>query len=105
MRLYLIKDKTSMKRALQEAHQDLSEEGLDETVFARCRRVMCAEYVKDFDSTEEIANSLLGYVFDEGEMFAYGDLLKDVTLADAEQLLHEAFSPEYVCMAVVKPMK
>ena len=81
------------------------EEGLDETVFARCRRVMCAEYVKDFDSTEEIANSLLGYVFDEGEMFAYGDLLKDVTLADAEQLLHEAFSPEYVCMAVVKPMK
>ena len=39
MRLYLIKDKTSMKRALQEAHQDLSEEGLDETCFFRSKLV------------------------------------------------------------------
>lgn len=80
-------------------------EGLDEAVFARCRRVMCAEYVKDFDSTEEIANSLLGYVFDEGEMFAYGDLLKGVTLEDAERLLAEVFRPDRVCMSVIIPQE
>lgn len=78
-------------------------EGLDEAVFARCRRVMCAEYVKDFDSTEEIANSLLGYVFDEGEMFAYGDLLKDVTFEDTERLLSEVFRSDRVCMSVIHP--
>ena len=81
------------------------QEGLDERVFARCRRVMCAEYMKDFDSTEEIANSLLGYVFDDGEMFSYGELLKGVTQADVEQLLHEVFNTEYVCMSVVNPIK
>ena len=78
--------------------------GLDPKTFARCRRVMCAEYVKDFDSTEEIAGDLLGYVFDEGEMFTYGELLRRVTPEDTERLLHEVFDPERVCMAVITPL-
>ena len=98
-------DPDSVLREILAYIEQKQRDGLDATVFARCRRVMCAEYVKDFDSTEEIANSLLGYVFDDGEMFAYGDLLKGVTLADAEQLLHEVFQSEYVCMSVVKPME
>ena len=80
------------------------QEGLDRESFARCRRVMCAEYVKNFDSTEEIANDLLGYVFDEGEMFTYGELLKQVTWEDVSQLLTEVFRHESVCMAVVLPL-
>ena len=78
--------------------------GLDPQAFARCRRVMCAEYIKDFDSTEEIAGDLLGYVFDEGEIFTYGELLRQVTIEDTERLLHEVFVPERVCMAVVSPL-
>lgn len=81
----------------------MKQEGLDHESFARCRRVMCAEYVKNFDSTEEIANDLLGYVFDEGEMFTYGELLKQVTYEDVTELLAEAFSPELACMSVVSP--
>ena len=65
---------------------------------------MCAEYIKDFDSTEEIAGDLLGYVFDDGEMFAYGELLSRVTQADAERLLREVFDPTNVCMAVIVPL-
>lgn len=78
--------------------------GLDHEVFARCRRVMCAEYVKDFDSTEEIAGDLLGYVFDDGEIFAYGDLLRGVTFDDTLRLMHELFRPDRVCMSVVRPL-
>lgn len=78
--------------------------GLDPKAFARCRRVMCAEYVKDFDSTEEIAGDLLGYVFDDGEMFAYGELLRGVTLADTERLLREVFDRQRVCMSVITPL-
>lgn len=78
--------------------------GLDPKTFARCRRVMCAEYIKDFDSTEEIAGDLLGYVFDDGEMFTYGDLLRQVSLEDVERLLHEVFDRERVCMAVITPL-
>jgi two-component sensor histidine kinase len=39
MRLYLIKDKATLRKALQEAHQALSEEGLDETCFFRSKLV------------------------------------------------------------------
>jgi predicted Zn-dependent peptidase len=77
--------------------------GLDPTTFARCKRVMCAEYIKDFDSTEEIASDLLGYIFDDGEMFTYGDLLRQVALEDTERLLHEVFDEKSVCMAVITP--
>ena len=80
-------------------------EGLDREVFARCRRVMCAEYIKDFDSTEEIASDLLGHVFDGGEIFTYGDLLRGVTFEDTERLLHEVFRPDRVCMSVVLPLE
>ena len=78
--------------------------GLDPSTFARCKRVMCAEYVKDFDSTEEIAGDLLGYVFDEGEMFTYGDLLRQVSQQDVEELLREVFDSTRVCMAVITPL-
>lgn len=84
--------------------EDKKRTGLDAPTFARCKRVMCAEYIKDFDSTEEIAGDLLGYVFDDGEMFAYGELLSRVTQADAERLLREVFDPTNVCMAVIVPL-
>ena len=79
--------------------------GLDAKNFARCKRVMCAEYIKDFDSTEEIASDLLGYVFDEGEMFTYGELLRQVTQEDTERLLREVFDCDRVCMAVITPLQ
>ena len=66
---------------------------------------MCAEYVKDFDSTEEIASDLLGYVFDDGEMFTYGELLQQVTQEDTDRLLREVFDRDRVCMAVITPPK
>ena len=79
--------------------------GLDPKTFSRCKRVMCAEYIKDFDSTEEIANDLLGYVFDDGEMFTYGELLQQVTQEDTDRLLREVFGRDRVCMAVITPPK
>lgn len=83
--------------------QQVRERGLDRAAFLRCRRVMCAEYIKDFDSTEEIANDLLGYVFDGGEMFTYGELLREVCFEDTERLLREVFRADRVCMSVVLP--
>ena len=36
-------------------------------------------------------------------MFAYGDLLKDVTFEDTERLLSEVFRSDRVCMSVIHP--
>ena len=97
-------DPEAVLREILDYIEDKKRTGLDPRTFARCKRVMCAEYVKDFDSTEEIAGDLLGYVFDEGEMFTYGELLSRVTQEDTERLLQEVFDPMRVCMAVIVPL-
>ncbi len=78
-------------------------EGLSQEEFERCRRVLFAEYVKNFDSTEEIANSMIDFVFDGGEIFDYCELLEDVRFEDAVQLLDEVFADDAYCISVIYP--
>lgn len=78
-------------------------EGLSREDFERSRRVMLAEHVKNFDSTAEIANDLLSFAFDGGEIFTYGHLLSEVSFEDVTELLHTSMAPERVAMAVVHP--
>ena len=73
--------------------------------FERSKRALYASMVKGFDSTEEIANSLLSYEMIGGDIFAYTDLLAQTTQADVTELAREMFSPEKFTLAVVKPLK
>ncbi|MBQ9098871.1 MAG: insulinase family protein [Clostridia bacterium] len=78
-------------------------EGLSREDFERCRRVEFAEYIKSFDSTEEIANTLLAFVFDGSELFAYADILRNMTFEEIKVLFNEFFVPERFTLSVVKP--
>ena len=80
------------------------EKGLSESDFRRARRVMYAEYVKIFDSTESIANNLLGFVFEGADIFGYGDVLRSVTLDDVNALFESTFDDECFTMSVVLPI-
>ena len=79
--------------------------GLSRSDFDRCRRVMYADFVKDFDSTEAIANSLLDFAFDGSEIFSYTDALLGVTTHDIERLLCEVFRDEFFTLSVIYPLK
>ncbi len=83
--------------------QETKNNGLSREDFERCRRVLYADYVKGFDSTDEIANSMLEYLFDGGDIFEHGEILKSVTLEEATVLLHRVFDENLFAMSVVYP--
>ena len=80
----------------------LRETGIDPAVFERCRRILLADSVRAFDSTEEIANDLLSFVFDGVNLFDYPTVLSAVSLTEVSDLLSSLFRPENLSLSVVK---
>jgi predicted Zn-dependent peptidase len=83
---------------------DAKKNGLSREDFERSKRALYAAMVKCFDSTEDIANYFLNYVFDGGDLLDFVDILSRVTYKDVTSLLEAAYKPEYYTLAVVKPL-
>ena len=78
-------------------------EGIADEVFERCRRVMYADEICAYDSSEEIANRLLSFAMDGVDMFACPSLLQSITKDELEALLATAFDDACFSMAVILP--
>lgn len=78
--------------------------GLSTEDFERCRRVMYADEIRAYDSTDEIANRLLSFVFDGSELFDVPAVLASITKEELEKLLHTLYQPQYFAMSVVRPL-
>ena len=83
----------------------ISEFTFTEEELERCKRVIYAEYVMDFDSTEEIANNLIDYVFEDFDFFGYGHIIGEITSEEIYKLISEAFKDEYFSISVVYPIE
>lgn len=79
-------------------------EGLDREDFERCRRVMYADELRAYDSTEEIASRLLAFAFDGSELFSCPDVIQSITLNEIEALLSELFADECFALSVIRPL-
>lgn len=79
--------------------------GLDRTAFERAKRVMYAEAIKLFDSTESIANTMFSFICEDSEIFEYVDLLGEVTFEDVTREFEKAFRENTVTLSVVYPIK
>lgn len=82
----------------------LYREGLSKQDFTRAKRVMYAEFVKLFDSTESIANQLFSYACDNADIFMNYDLIKSVTFEEVEELFKSFFKKEYMTLSTVLPI-
>ncbi len=80
-------------------------DGLDRDDFIRCKRVMYAGMVKSFDSTEEIANNFLGYVFDDGDILDFTDIMGNLDYDYTNELFKSMFKDEYYTLATVMPLE
>ena len=67
--------------------------------------MLYAEFVMDFDSTEEIANNMIDYIFEGFDLFSYGELIENVTKDDVDRLLDTMFKDEYFAMSVIYPLE
>ena len=82
----------------------LSTEGLSIEDFERGKKVMYAEFVKEFDSTENIANLMFSFIADGYELFDYTDVILNTKFEDVCELFKKSFCDEYFTMSVVYPL-
>lgn len=83
----------------------LKEKGLNKEDFIRAKRVMYAEFVKLFDSTEGIANQLFSYACDGTDIFMNHELISSITFEEVKELFYKAFSKEYITLSAVLPLE
>ena len=79
-------------------------QGLCQEDFNRAKRVMFAESVKLFDSTESIANTLFSFICEDAEIVEYADILGSVTFDDVCEAFKQSFLPSTVTLSVVYPL-
>ena len=96
-------DPEEVRLCLLDYLEDTRRGGLDPDDLERSRRVLIADVIRSYDSTEEIANNLLAFVFEEANLFDYPGQLADVTPDEANRLLRELFREENLCLSVVAP--
>jgi predicted Zn-dependent peptidase len=79
------------------------ENGISEADFSRAKRILYAEFVSGFDTTEDIAALLGSYAADGLYPYDYLEALDSVTVADAEELFCEVFRDSQYTLSVVLP--
>ncbi len=77
--------------------------GLDEAEFLHCQRIEFAEYIKGFDSTEEIADNLVAFLFEGAELLSYGQVIQSVTFGEVCALFESFFDPSCFTLSQVRP--
>jgi len=77
-------------------------EGLCERDFIRCKRVMMAEFIRDFDSVDDIANSLLNFHFEGSDIFEYRKIIEGISFGDVCRCLNDSFDDKCFALSVIK---
>ena len=80
-------------------------EGLNKDDFERTKRVLFAEQVKGFDSTEGIGDAIFSCAADGIGVFDYFELLNRVTYEDASNEFLKFFSSPQTVLSVIDPIE
>ena len=77
---------------------------LDRNKFEIGRRVMYAEFVKSFDSTDSIANNLLSFACEDSELLSYADIISSISFDDVVDAFENSFNENTAVLSVVLPI-
>lgn len=73
--------------------------------FERAKRAKLASFIGIFDSTEDISNEFLSFIFGGTSIFDYADILKNVTFEDTVEFINSTFKKEYAAIAKILPLE
>lgn len=76
--------------------------GLSQRDFVRCKRVLLAEFIRDFESVDDIANSVMNFVFEGANIFEYRKIIEGVTYEDVCRVFDGTFAPDTFAISIVK---
>lgn len=99
------KDPELVLARLTDYLEEVRQKGIDGEALERCRHALYADEIRAYDSTDEIANRLLSFVFDDAEMFSYPTLLQKITREELQELLGEVYREEYRTLSVIRPQE
>ena len=79
--------------------------GLSYEDFLRCKRILYADAVRSFDSTDLIANNLFDFVCDGNELLSYTDIIESISFEEIQKLFENFFTRDSITLSVVLPIK
>lgn len=85
--------------------EEIKKKGIDVDEFDLAKRTIYASNIKAFDSTEEIANTLIYNIFDGGDILEAPEICASVDIDYVTELLNSMYNEEYYAMSVVNPLK
>ncbi len=98
-------DPHEVLRRVKEYIREKQRTGIDGEDLERTRRVLYADEIRAYDSTEEIANRLLAFVFDGADLFAYPHVIQSITKDELDHLLRTCYGEELFALSTVTPME
>lgn len=97
-------DPRAVLSEIQTYLRQIKSDGLSKDDFLRGKRVMYAEFVKSFDSTESIANTLFSFICEDSELLSYADILEQITFEEVCALFSDAFDEQTTALSVITPL-
>ena len=73
--------------------------------FERCKYKRLGDAISRFDSTEEIANSLIGYAFDGLDILNDPDIIESITFDDVVELFGKMYHEQNAAVSYMMPIK
>ena len=83
--------------------EDVRKNGIPEEDFYRAKRILYAEFVASFDTTEDIVSLLGSYAQDGLSAYDFLDALESITRNDAWELFDKTFRDSQYTLSVVLP--
>ncbi len=84
---------------------ETQKKGLNYNDFLRCKRVMYADAVRSFDSTESIANNLFAFICEDTELLSYDSMIDSISFEYICGLFKNAFKKESITLSTVLPIQ
>ncbi len=101
----LSKDPDAVYKEIKKEIALRREKGIDEEEFNRAKRALYAASVRVFDSTDDIANSFLAYLFCGCNLLFESSVIADVTLERVNTRLKTAFPDDAFVISKVLPLE
>ena len=93
-----------MYDAIREEIGKRRREGFTAEEFNRAKKVFYTATLSHFDSTEDVANSFLSFLFDGGNMFDYPGIVAETTLEYATECFLRDFDVDRSAISVILPI-
>mgnify|MGYP000014796989 FL=1 len=89
--------------AFKQYIEDCKQKPIDEDAFLRAKRSVYADFVRLFDSTEDIASELVFNALLDVDLFDNIGVIDAIDASYVEKLLHDCFCEAYFSLSIVSP--